>query len=382
MATVVLQRRFRAMQMMKNNRQKYIQIKINTIKLQSMVRGIIVRKQWPALRTQLQENKKRLINCSNIIKKLLRKNLPLTEDRTKFLKLKKSVIVIQRRFRATQAMKHQREQYLQLKTVTLKLQSVARGYLMRKHWLSLRNELFANRQHLISCSNVIKRTLRKNLPITDDRLMFLKLRKAVIAIQNRLRVNRQAKKYQTLRENVIMIQRKFRAKIAMRRQKQIYEDTRMMTIRLQAYVRGYLARQSWPETKCLLKANRNRLFAASNIIKKFLRRCLPPSQDRLRYLQLRRSVINMQARYRAVAAMKLEEREYMLLKHCVVILQRHYRAHIAMMVQKQQYERLKKSTVKLQAQIRGYLTRKRWPQLKHSLEVHQRHVNDALEVNC
>lgn len=381
-STIVLQRRFRAMQDMKQQREQYLQLKTITLGLQSVARGYIMRKHWPLLRSQLRKKRLHLINCSNIVKRCLRKNLPITEDRNKFLELKKSVIVIQRKFRATQTMQQQREQYLKLKTITIKLQSAVRGYIMRKHWPSIRNELLANRQHLINCSNVIKRVLRKNLPITDDRLRFLKLRKAVITVQNRFKCTRQAKKYRLLRENIIMVQRRFKAKIAMRGQKKIYENTRKMTIRLQAYIRGYLARKNWPETKCSLQANRNRLIASSNKIKKFLRQCLPPSKDRLRYLQLRQSVINMQARYRAVVAMKLAEREYLLLKNCVVILQQHYRAHITMLAQKRHYECLKKSTIILQAQIRGYLARKRWPQLKNSLEAHQRHVIDALQVSC
>lgn len=369
------------MQMMKTDRQAYVRSKLNIIKLQSTIRGYIVRKQWPALREKLQENKNRLIDCSDVIKRALRENLPVTDDRIKFLELKKSAIVLQRRFRAIRDMKRQRGQYLRLKIVTVKLQSVTRGYLMRKRWPRLRNELFTNRQRLIDRSDVIKRALRKNLPVTDDRLLFLELRKAVIVTQTRFRGNRQAKTYRILRENVIAIQRRFRAKTAMRQQKRIYEDTKTLTLRLQAYIRGYLVRKNWPQTECLLKANRSRLIVASNTIKKFLRRCLPPSEDRLRYLQLRRSAINIQARYRAMIAMKSAKREYSLLKNRVIVLQRHYRARVAMTVQKRKYDCLKKSTVVLQTQIRGYLARKRWPQLKDSLRVHQRRVIDALEVS-
>jgi len=379
-SVIIVQNRYRALKKMKLQRQKYLQLKTVTLKLQSVARGYLVRKQWPSLRNDLIVKRQRLIDCSNIIKRVLRINLPLTEDRFKFLKLRKSAIIVQNRFRALKEMKLQRQKYLQLKTVTLKLQSVTRGYLVRKRWPSLRNYLIVKRQRLIDCSNIIKRVLRKNLPVNNNRLRFIELKNAATIIQSRFRANKQVKKYQILRNNVIMIQRKFRANMAMRQQKLIYEDTRTRIIRLQAFFRRHLVLKKWPETKFELEANKKRLIAASNTIKKFLRLCLLPTPERLRYVELRQSVINIQARYRANVAMKSVERDYLLLKNCTITLQRHYRAHKAMLVQRQQYELLKKSSIILQTHIRGYLARRRWPQLKNIMEAKRQQALDILEV--
>lgn len=379
-AALMIQRKFRALQVMRNERENYIIKKRSVIKLQSIIRGFIVRKQWPTLRSQLQSNKLQLINCSNIIKRTLRMNLPLSEDRVKYIELKKSAIVLQRRFRGMRDMKLQRTQYLHLVTATVKLQGLIRGYLSRKQWPFLKNNLIARRQHLINCSNVIKRTLRKNLPNTIIRLWFLEVKKSASVIQNKFRAYKQRKQYQTLRNNVIIVQRKFRAKMAMKHQKQTYSNTKKMTIRLQAHIRGYLVRKTWPTTKNILEANKKHVNAASNTIKRFLRRCLPPTSDRLRYLQLRHSVKNLQAIYRANVAMKSAEREYLLLKYCVITLQRNYRQLRAMKAQKQHYDCLKKSTIILQAHIRGYLARKRWSQLKDSLETYHKHKQAIFEV--
>lgn len=379
-ATIVLQRKYRAIKTMREDRDKYIKLKFHVIKLQSTVRGYIVRKNWSTLRVELHANRMHLINCSNIIKKAFRRNLPPSDDYFKFIKLKKSTIIIQRRFRAMLNMKNQRKHYLQLKTVTIKLQSVARGYILRKNWPNIQNELIVNRQHLISCSNIIKRVLRKNLPVSDDRLRFLELKKAAISVQCKFKANRQIKQYQQLRGNVILIQRKFRANLAMKQQKKNYENTKAMTIKLQRYIRGYLTRKKWPEVKCELQIHQRRLITASNTLKRFLRRCLPPSKERLDYLELRRSVVNMQARYRASVAMKLMERDYLLIKHCVVTLQRYYRAYKSMLTQKQHYLHLKKSAIIIQANIRGYLARKQWPQLKDSLETFKKHKIETWKV--
>lgn len=358
-SVIVLQTRFRAMRAMKSQREK-----------------------WPELRCELQANKLRLINSSNIIKRALRKNLPLTEDYVNFIKLKQSVIIIQTRYHALQAMKLQREQYLHLKAVTLQLQSLARGYLFRKQWPLLQNDLIANRQHLIYCSNVIKKALRKNLPPTGVRLRYIELKKATLVIQKRFRVNRQVKKYRSLRDNVIVIQRRFRANIAMKRQKEIFKNTKAMIIRLQAYIRCYLIRKHWQETKCVLEAHQKQLIKASNTIKKFLRQCLPPTLERLKYLQVRQSVMNLQARYRAIIAMRSAQRNYLLLKNCVITLQSHYRAQRAMLIQKRQYECLKKSVIVLQAYTRGYLARKHWPQLKDNMETSRKLKIAVFEVSC
>ncbi|KAE9525583.1 hypothetical protein AGLY_014110 [Aphis glycines] len=378
-SVIVVQNHFRALKEMKLQRQKYLKLKTVTLKLQSVARGYIVRKQWPSLRNELIVKRQYLINSSDIIKRVLRKNLPLTDDRIKFLDLKRSAIIIQNHFRALKKMKIQRQKYLKLKTVTLKLQSMARGYIARKQWPTLRNELIVKRQYFINCSNIIKRALRKNLPVNNDRLRFLELRRATIVIQSRFRAKRQLKKYQTLRNNVIIVQRRFRANVAMRQQQLIYQKIRARIIRLQAFFRGYLVLKKWPETKCELEANKKQLISASNTIKKFLRLCLSPTPDRLRYIKLRQSVMNLQARYRANVAMKLAERDYLLLKCCTITLQRRYRAHKAMLMQKQRYELLKKSTVILQTHIRGYLARKRWLQLKDNMEVERRLALETLE---
>ncbi|XP_026817930.1 protein abnormal spindle-like isoform X2 [Rhopalosiphum maidis] len=378
-SVIIVQNRFRALKEMKMQRQQYLKLKAITLKLQSLARGYIVRKQWPSLRNELVIKRQYLINCSNIIKRVLRNNLPLTEDRIKFLDLKRSVIIVQNRFRALKEMKMQRQQYLKLKAITLKLQSLARGYIVRKQWLSLRNELVKKRQYLINCSNIIKRALRKNLPVNKNRLRFLELKRAIIIIQSRFRANRQVKQYQILRNNAIMIQRRFRANVAMRQQKRIYKDTRTKIIQLQAFFRRHLVLKKWPETKCELETNKKRLIAASNTIKKFLRLCLLPTPDRVRYIKLRQSVMNLQARYRAIVAMKSAEREYLLLKCSTITLQRHYRARKAMLVQKQRYELLKKSTIILQTHVRGYLARKRWLQLKDNMEVERRLALETLE---
>lgn len=295
-------------------------------KIQAWVRGYLNRKHWAHKQAELIENREKLHLASTKIKQYLRNKLKLlTEDRKRFIILRRTAVFVQRTFRS--------------------------------------------------------KIERKNLPANNNRLRFLEIKRATILIQSRFRANRQVKEYRMLRNNAIVIQRRFRANVAMKQQKIIYEDTRAKIIRLQAFFRGHLVLKKWPQTKYELEASKKQLISSSNTIKKFLRLCLSPTPDRLRYIKLRQSVMNLQARYRAIVAMKSAKREYLLLKDSVIILQRHYRAHKAMLVQKQRYELLKKSTVVLQTHVRGYLDRRRWPQLKYSMEAKHRLAIETLEVS-
>ncbi|XP_050531513.1 protein abnormal spindle isoform X2 [Daktulosphaira vitifoliae] len=405
-SVVIIQKKFRANQAMKLQKQIYIKTKTMTIKLQSLIRGYLVRKNWPETKCNLLVEKTKLVNASNKIKKFLRRSLPSTKERihyqklthfticiqrrfrtnfmmkkqrNQYLTLKHAAIVVQQRYRANCAMKQQRKIYLLLLVNIVQIQSYARGYIFRKQWPVIKEKLEINRQHLAKCSNIIKKALRKNLPLTNEYKYFTKLKKFTIVIQKQYRMKKQLKEYTLLKSSVVIIQKKFRANQAMKLQKQIYIKTKTMTIKLQSLIRGYLVRKNWPETKCNLLVEKTKLVNASNKIKKFLRRSLPSTKDRIKYLELRKSVMKIQSLYRANVLMKQHEREYLLLKDSVVTVQRHFRAQKAMKIQKSNYSSMIKSIIVLQSLTRGYLVRKQWPEIKITLESYQNNVIEEQE---
>lgn len=396
-AAVFIQSKFRANIVMHKEHENYLKVKKSVLIIQKVFRGFIVKKNWPILKITLITDQTKRVHAANLIKHFLRKNLPPTQDqlyfeqlrhliviiqrkfranimmkvqRNKFQMLKKSAIILQRRFLAIQAMKTKRKLYVKLKACTIQLQSVIRGYLVRKKWPILKVQLQIIQINLIQNANMIKRALRKGLPPTKDRVWFLKLQGATIVVQRAYRTRLQARKYQKVRVAIISIQRKFRANAAMMRQRSVYQKTRAAVLILQTYIRGYLIRKQWPDTKRILLTRQHQLIVAINIIKKFLRRCLPDSSERSQYLLLKQTTVMVQTRYRAIMATKLARAKFLQLRQSAIILQQRYRAR--------QTER---AAVVLQSHVRGLLTRRRWPELRERLQTDQKLAIDTLRVS-
>lgn len=368
--TIKVQRRFRANVKAKHCREEYLWLKGTVVRLQSMARGYLFRRlQWPMFRLELLGNRLLLAQHSDTIKRCLRQNLPLTDERMWFLQLRAAALVFQRRFRAQRAMRDQRHKYAETRVLTIKLQCVIRGYLFRRfQWPKLFPELITHRQLLIQCANTIKRALMNYLA-KSDRQRFLRLRNAAVMVQRKYRARWQAREYQKMRNATILIQQRFRATTAAKWQRHKYNHMRSGVIVLQAYARGYLVRRKWLETKCILQANRDRLITASNTIKRFLRQCLPILPERSKYLALRQATFVIQSQYRAIKTAKLVRTEFFRLRQCTVVLQKQFRVR-----------RNTRALILLQAQIRGYLARQEWPQLKQHLEIERDLAINALKV--
>lgn len=350
-SVIIIQQRFRAKQTMDTVRKQYINLKICMVQLQSVIRGYLARKQWPELRNQLQIHRIHLHRSANIIQKALRRNLPLTKDRIRFLDLKKSVIVIQRSFRSNIKSKYQRIEYLRFRSIVIRLQSVARGYLFRQQlWPTFRNSLLENRSRLEQSSNIIKRYLRRYLPVTEDRKTFLRLKAATIVIQRRYRSNQ-----------------------VMRYQNCGYMKLRMATIMIQSLARGYLYRKiKWPALKTKLVVHRQLLIQSANIIKRVLRKHLAKN-DREQFLKLRNAAIIIQRKFRTCR----QALEYRKLCVTVLMVQQRFRANVASKLQWTEYNRTKSMVILLQAYARGYLVRCRWPNTRRALLVHRNQLATA-----
>jgi len=284
--------------------------------------------------------------------------------------LRYSALVIQQRFRANRNARCDRYLYVRLKTVTVSLQAAARGHLFRQLlWPALMVELTSRRLLLIRCANIIKRTFMKRLA-DNDRERFLELQRAAVKIQRWFRVCVQAREYAKLRAAAVIVQQWFRANRAARQQGAEYLRIRNAIVMLQACARRFLARVRWPAVKRDLQAQQDRLVAASNTVKRFLRRCLPTTYERSEYLCLRQAVIVIQTRYRALVAARCGRVEYVQLRLSAIILQKQYRDRKA-----------NRAAIFLQAHIRGYLARRQWPQLRHCLAAKQKLEADSKLVS-
>jgi len=396
-ATVYVQRTFRAKIAMRSGRREYLKAKLAAVLIQKVYRGYVTRSMWPEVRDRLVTERTLRVRAANMIKRALRRCLPATRDRLYYERLRQSVVAVQRRYRAKVTMRTQREAYLmlrystlviqrrfranrsarydrhlyvRLKTVTVGMQAAARGYLFRQLlWPTLMVELTSRRLLLIRCANIVKRTFMKHLA-DNDRRRFLELQRAAVKVQRWFRACVQARDYAKLRAATVMVQQQFRANRAARQQRAEYLRILNTIVMLQAHARRFLARLRWPVVKRDLQAQQDRLAAASNTVKRFLRRCLPTTYERSEYLRLRQAVIVMQTRYRAVVAARCGRVEYVRLRLSAIILQKQYRDRKA-----------NRAAIFLQAHIRGYLVRRQWPQLRHCLAAERKLKADSKLVS-
>ncbi|XP_050438518.1 protein abnormal spindle isoform X3 [Adelges cooleyi] len=399
LATIFIQRKFRANIAMRQHRHAYLKTRSSTLLIQKVFRGFVLRKNWPMLKTILQTEKEKRISSANLIKRVLRKQLPQTQERLDFLKLqttvifvqrlyrankmmqkqkiefnslKRATIFIQRKFRANIAMRRDRCTYLNTVTSTLFIQKVFRGFMLRKNWPMLKNILQTEKEKRIHSSNIIKRILRKQLPQTQERLDFIKLQTTVIFVQRLYRANKMMQKqmieFNSLKRATIFIQRKFRANIAMRRDRCTYLNTVTSTLFIQKVFRGFMLRKNWPMLKTILQTEKEKRIHSSNIIKRILRKQLPQTQERLDFIKLQTTVIFVQRLYRANKMMQKQKIEFNSLKRAIIFIQRKFRANIAMRRDRCTYLNTVTSTLFIQKVFRGFMLRKNWPMLKTILQ--------------
>lgn len=387
-ATVYVQRTFRAMVAMRTGRREYLRARRSAVLIQKVYRGYVARRVWPDVRDRLAADRVERTRAADVIKRALRRSLPVTADRLRYERLRRAAVAVQRRYRANAAARTQREAYLslrrsaltvqrrfranrdgrrdrglyeRLRSAAVGLQAAARGHLFReRQWPALKAELTGHRLLLTRSANTVKRALMRRLA-DGDRRRFLELRRSAIAVQRRFRTRRLAREYVRLRDAAVTVQRRFRANRAARRHRAEYLRFHAAAVLLQARTRGRRARVRWPAVKRDLRAHRDRLVAASNTVKRFLRRCLPASDERSRYLRLRRAAVAVQTRYRAVVAARDDRAQYLRLRRCAIVLQRRYRRRKAL-----------RAVVLLQARVRGCLIRRQWPRLRHHLEAEQK----------
>lgn len=406
--TLFVQQKFRANSLMKRERKNYLKIRHSVLLIQKTFRGFMVRKYWADTKNSLILEKKKRIDAINLIKLVIRRNLPPTQDRLEYLKLKQSVlyverlylanklmtsqlkhyvtlkntiIFVQRKFRANIWMKRERENYLNIKRSVLMIQKTFRGVIVRKYWAYTKDQLTTEKKKRIDAINIVKRALRQNLPETQDRSYFVRQKKAVLFIQRMWRANclmkTQRKWYLTSQYATVSVQRIFRAKKVMRIKREEYLKLKSSTVLIQKVYRGYIVRKRWPKVKECLIDEKIRKIQAANIIKRFLRKNLPPTQDKLHYEKFRRLIILVQRIFRANVEMRTQREKFHLLKNSAIVLQRRFRAKRAMEVERDQYARLKICTVVLQSVVRGYLVRKQWPVLRAQLQNNRSHL-----INC
>ncbi|XP_052657346.1 abnormal spindle-like microcephaly-associated protein isoform X2 [Harpia harpyja] len=382
-ATLHVQRRYRSHRYALQLKEDYRKLKGACITIQAVVRGYLVRKQiqrWRQTAIFLQA-------CYR-----------MRRDRQSYLSIYSAAVVIQKHYRAYEKQVCQRQEFLQVKKAAVCLQAAYRGYKARKKLkLEYRAAIkiqTAFRAHaarmkykaMIQSSIVIQRWYRTYKTGNRQRLNFLLTRAAVLSLQAafhgwkvRKQVRRQhvaatkiqsafrkfmaLKKFRLMNHAVLTIQKHYRASIIGQKQRQEYIQLRNSVVRLQAIWRGKTVRKTIQKKHNL-----------ATIIQSYYRMHV----NQLKCKKLKEATLVIQKYFRAYCMKKTQRAIYLKTKEAVLVLQSAYRG----MTVRKQLNRLNKAAATIQAAFKSYLVKKDYERLRSAAIVVQRHYCAIIHAKC
>ncbi|NXF54131.1 ASPM protein, partial [Oceanites oceanicus] len=382
-ATIYVQQRYRSYRYTLQLKEDYRKLKGACIRIQAVVRGYLVRKQiqtWTETAIFLQA-------CYR-----------MRRDRQRYLSIYSAAVVIQKHYRAYEKQLCQRQEFLQVKKAAVCLQAAYRGYKARKKLkLEYRAALkiqTAFRAHaarmkykaMVQASIVIQRWYRTYKTGNRQRLNFLMTKAAVLSLQAAFRgwkvrkqIQRQCvaatkiqsafrkfmalKKFRLMNHAVLTIQRHYRASVIGQKQRQEYVQLRNSVVCLQAIWRGKTVRKTIQKQHDL-----------ATIIQSFYRMHV----NQLKYKKLRQATLVIQKYFRAYCMKKNQRAIYLKTKAAVLVLQSAYRG----MIVRKQLSKLNKAATTIQAAFKSYLIKKDYERLRSAAIVVQRHYRAIIHAKC
>ncbi|XP_077986991.1 abnormal spindle-like microcephaly-associated protein homolog [Glandiceps talaboti] len=379
-ATAVLQCRYRATMMARQQRKEFLKLKGVTILAQSLFRGHLARQYFHKILAarKIQTYYRGYVACRNYqqMRKgaiVIQSNFRKFNATQRYQKLRHAAVVLQVHFRAYTLKQQAVDEYQNLKKSTIKIQSLWRGYIIQNEYKRLRRTAVTlqslvrkqqaqRRYHKMKhATNIIQERWRATLAARQQRLDFLRFKgttilaqslyrgrlarkhlqkiKAAIRIQTTYRRFSAAKKYQHLRQAVIMLQ----SSIRMYQARKTYNCLKESAVTLQAYWRAYLMREKEVQSY-------QRMRWSVIKIQSYYRMYRAEKS----YKELKEATIRLQA----VVRKTLAQKRYQNLKHAVVSIQRYYRANKLCKIEQERYQKLKMASITIQAFYRGCQARK------------------------
>uniref|UniRef100_A0A3Q3A1B2 Abnormal spindle-like microcephaly-associated protein homolog n=1 Tax=Kryptolebias marmoratus TaxID=37003 RepID=A0A3Q3A1B2_KRYMA len=306
-AAVIIQCRYRALLLCRQQQSEFRTVKVATLKIQAMFRGFTVRR-----------NLKKRHNSARVIQAQFR----MHRIRMAYLATKCAAIIIQERYRAKMLRDKQMLRYGAMRSAAVVIQAAYRGHRARRRMAELQQ-----------AATVIQ---RKFLTI-QARKQFLAIKAAALTCQQRYRAATLARNlrldYLLKRRSVVCLQAAYRGQVA-RRQLRI---RLMAAITIQSHFRKYQQRTNYKRLlwacsvlQARYRANKKmsaevqalRHQAASIIQRAFKAHC-----EHRKYLTLKSYILKIQHRYRATKAAKKQMQRYQLVRKAAVTLQAAYRGH-------------------------------------------------------
>ncbi|NXD78104.1 ASPM protein, partial [Halcyon senegalensis] len=382
-ATLYVQRRYRSHRYALQLREDYRRLKGACIKMQAVVRGCLVRKR-------MQKWRETVI--------FLQACYRMKRDRQRYLSIYSAAVVIQKHYRAYKKQLCQRQEFLQVKKAAVCLQAAYRGYKARQT-LKLEYRAAVKIQAafrayaakikynaMLQASIVIQRWYRAYKTGNRQRLNFLMTRVAVLSLQAAFRgwkvrkqIRRQCvaatkiqsafrkfmavKKFKLLNHAVLTIQKRYRATVVGQKQRQEYVQLRNSVVRLQAIWRGKTVRKTIQKKHNL-----------ATIIQSYYRMHV----NQLKYKKLRQATLVIQKYFRAYCMKKNQRAVYLKTKAAVLVMQSAYRG----MTVRKQLNQLNKAATVIQAAFKSYLVQKDYKRLRSAAIVVQRHYRAFIHAKC
>ena len=372
------------------------------IKLQAIMKGVLVRRQLVEMREHREKILQELRNTAcEMIQKTYRSYVLMKPVRAEFLLLRNSAIKIQRFYRqrlakkwkykiiaATEIQRHyrgyvQRVKFAKMKSSVVVIQSFIRMVSCRRlflaqkravetisdFWISRKKGLDQREIYLTMRKSVIslqccyrsyrargnvkrlrgillfQRLARGHLArcrrdiIRDERDIKMKQIECATSIQKLWRGYRVRSDIQIAKESVVTIQRFYRSRLLAMYTRQKFMRIKTSAIRIQSVWKGYIVR------KAIDKQSRSALL---------IQRCYQGFICRQRFLNLRRSVLNIQEAYRNYQIIKTERLLYLQQRQATVVIQSKWRGY-----QVRKSIKIKaNSCVKIQSTWRMHIVRK------------------------
>ncbi|KAM6166227.1 LOW QUALITY PROTEIN: abnormal spindle-like microcephaly-associated protein [Erethizon dorsatum] len=339
-AVLLIQMYYRAYCVGRGERHLYLKKKAAVVTLQSVYRGMKVRKG---------------IKDCNKAAVTIQSKYRAYKTQKKYAIYRASAIVLQRWYRGIKNANHQHKQYLNLKKAAIKIQAVYRGIRVRRHI-----------QHLHMAATCIKAMFK----MYQSRVRYHAMRRAAVVIERRYRAYYQGK---IQRENYMAILKAINTLQASFRGARVRQALRKMQISatlIQSYYRRYRQQTYF-----------NKLKKATKTIQQRYRTVKERNVQLQRYTKLRHSVICIQSAFRGMRARRhlkamhlaailiqtlfrtlMVRRKFLSLKKTVIWIQRKYRAKHHL----QQLLNLRKAVIKIQSSFRGWMVRKKMQEMQRA----------------
>ncbi|XP_075689489.1 abnormal spindle-like microcephaly-associated protein [Rhinoderma darwinii] len=274
-SAVLLQQWYRSLIAMRQQRMAYLDVKRRVICVQSVVRRFCAQQRFMKARS-----------AATIIQTHWRRYA----QRKSFFQYKQAIRTIQQRYRAHCLQKLHRHYYLKLRMAAVVLQAAYRGSQTRA-LLRKEKAVCVIQQFFRSF------TIRRN---------YITLIRTVETLQRRVRAKQETARFTKIRKAAMCIQRRWREAIISRNIRRQFLQKQAAAKRLQSVYRGYAVRKEIHKKQhaaCVIQAAYRGFW------------------DRRRFLRLKGAAVTLQQRFRALQLGRCELLRYIQLRNSVIRLQ-------------------------------------------------------------